>query len=66
MFKPTSLSYSEDGRPFVASMEAYDYPFFGVQFHPEKESFSFYPSANIIHTQLSIVFNRYFADFFVA
>jgi gamma-glutamyl hydrolase len=36
MFKPTSLSYDNKGQVFVASMEAYNYPFYGVQFHPEK------------------------------
>ena len=39
-FKPTSLSYMPDGRPFVASMEttgaAAHYPFYLTQFHPEK------------------------------
>ncbi len=39
-FKPTSLSYMPDGRPFVASYETTGenskYPFYGVQFHPEK------------------------------
>jgi len=29
-FRITAVSYDEDGEAFVAAMEAYDYPFFGV------------------------------------
>jgi gamma-glutamyl hydrolase len=49
----------------VAAMEAYDYPFFGVQFHPEKPESIFYEAANIVHTETSMKYNREFADFFV-
>ena len=30
IFKPTSLSYDNDGRAFVATMESEQYPFYGV------------------------------------
>jgi hypothetical protein len=30
MFRPTSISYDNNGKPFVSSMEAFNYPFFGV------------------------------------
>jgi gamma-glutamyl hydrolase len=43
IFKPTAISYDNQGRSFVAAMESLKYPFFGVQFHPEKAQFSFYP-----------------------
>lgn len=66
MFKPTSVSYDAKGVQFVASMEAIDYPFYGLQFHPEKEQFSFYPDGHFTHTEQAIVYNRYFADFFVS
>jgi gamma-glutamyl hydrolase len=65
MFIPTSISYDKDGKPFVASMESEKYPFYGVQFHPEKAQFFFYPPSNVDHTEDSIYFNRYFADFFI-
>jgi gamma-glutamyl hydrolase len=64
-FMPTSISYDDYGLPFVATMEAYNYPFFGTQFHPEKPASIFYTAANIVHTETSINYNRYFADFFV-
>ena len=30
MFKPTSVSYDNNGKIFIASMEGYNYPFYGV------------------------------------
>ena len=40
MFRVNSISYmpQPDGRPFVASIEAKDYPIFGTLFHPEMAS----------------------------
>jgi gamma-glutamyl hydrolase len=65
IFTPIAISYDNKGTPFVAAMESKTYPFFGVQFHPEKEQFIYYPDTKIIHTEESIYYNRYFADFFV-
>lgn len=65
IFTPTSISYDNKGVPFVASMESKQYPFFATQFHPEKAQFSFYPKTNIDHSTTSLLFNRYFADFFI-
>ncbi len=43
LFTLTSISYEPEGdhRPFTATMESDKYPFFGVQFHPEKPAFMF-------------------------
>lgn len=65
VFYPTSVSYDNDGKPFVASMESKDYPFFATQFHPEKAQFVFYPQTKIDHSTTSIFYNRYFSDMFV-
>lgn len=65
MFKNVAISYDLKGNPFVAAIEGVSYPFFGTQFHPEKAQFIFYPDAPIDHSELSIYYNRYFADFFV-
>jgi len=64
-FRPTSVSYDVDGNPFIATMEAYDYPMFGVQFHPEKPQSNYDPSTNTAHSETAYEYNRYFADFFV-
>ena len=65
MFTPIAMSHDNDGTAFVAAMESKEYPFFGVQFHPEKAQFIYYPDTKIDHSADSIFYNRYFADFFV-
>ncbi len=53
---------SFNGRTFVASVENKKYPFFGVQFHPEKISYEW---RTPLHTSNALKVNRYFFDFFV-
>lgn len=66
-YKLTSVSYTPaEGDPFGASMEAYNYPFFGTQFHPEKPMTMFNDGTGINHTWESITLNRYFADKFLS
>ena len=35
-YKIVSINHDRKGRPFVSTMEAYHYPFYGVQWHPER------------------------------
>lgn len=65
LFYHTSISYMPDGRPFVASIESKDYPFFGTQFHPEKATRVFREDLYIDHSWISIELNRHFTDYFV-
>ena len=65
VFTPIAISYDNKGVPFVAAMESKQYPFFGTQFHPEKAQSIWYPQKAIDHTDDSVYYNRYFADFFV-
>lgn len=44
----------------------YRYPFYGVQFHPEKNSFEWKLSKNYAHSLDAVRSNRYFMDFFVS
>ena len=37
-FEVLSLSQDREGKEFVSSVEAKEYPFYGMQFHPEKNS----------------------------
>lgn len=64
-----TLAYSKDknGLEFIAIYEANNYPFYGVQFHPEKVSYELMLRHNkfVNHSRLSIEVSRYFADFFV-
>lgn len=41
------------------------YPFYGVQFHPEKNIYEWVRNKNITHTKESIRTSQYFAQFFV-
>ena len=47
MFTPLAISYDKTGRAFVALMESDKYPFFGSQFHPEKQQYIYYPGTKI-------------------
>lgn len=63
MFYPTSISYTTDTfEPFVASMESMSYPFYAVQFHPEKPVGKFTQGEGTEHSWVSFELNRYFAD----
>lgn len=44
---------------------SFRYPFYGVQFHPEKSAFEWKRSKSYAHSQNAIKANRYFMDFFV-
>ncbi|XP_041986752.1 gamma-glutamyl hydrolase A-like isoform X2 [Aricia agestis] len=61
----TSHSKDEDGLAFVASVEHKRYPFYGVQFHPEKVAFEWKASKHYPHSLKAVQANRYFMDFFV-
>lgn len=43
-------------------MEAYNYPFVGVQFHPEKVAYEWNPKLNVPHSPLAVRVNRLFYD----
>lgn len=62
----TSVSTSSAGLTpdleFIATMEHKEYPFFGVQFHPEKIAFEWNPSFGYPHSREAVIANRYFYD----
>lgn len=41
MFHITSTNEDLDGRPFVSTIESFDFPFFATQYHPEKNNFEY-------------------------
>ncbi|KAL4459347.1 hypothetical protein ABPG74_017960 [Tetrahymena malaccensis] len=59
----TSLSKTDDGEEFIASIEFQDYPIYGVQFHPEKNLFE--PKVDANRDELSLNVCRYFVEFFI-
>ncbi|XP_016991011.2 gamma-glutamyl hydrolase A [Drosophila rhopaloa] len=59
-----SLNHDWDGVEFISTMEHKKYPFYGVQFHPEKPMYEF-TKASIPHTAAAVISGQFFADFFV-
>lgn len=62
------LSWNKDGadKPFASMIESKRYPFFGVQFHPERPSFEWTQNEANNHSEEAIQAMRYFADVFVS
>lgn len=60
------LSTNSDGKvEFISTLEAYDYPIFGVQWHPEKNPFEWKSTSNISHITEAVHVAFYMAEFFV-
>lgn len=67
-YRPLAYSSDLENRKFIAIFEAINYPFYGVQFHPEKPAYEFVVKRGqlkIPHSRESIAVSRYFADFFI-
>lgn len=60
-----SLNNDENGLEFISSIEDKNYPFYGVQFHPEKNAYEWVKRKNIPHGRNPTIVNQYFANFFV-
>lgn len=50
---------------YFSSSKAYDYPFYGTQWHPEKNSFEWTLHEAINHSEEAVAVTQYVADFFV-
>ncbi|XP_063062669.1 gamma-glutamyl hydrolase-like [Engraulis encrasicolus] len=63
-YKILSTNVDDGNIEFISTMEAYDYPIYGVQWHPEKNAFEwsrdYYP-----HTPSAIKMTFHMAHFFV-
>jgi gamma-glutamyl hydrolase len=72
MFHITSTNFDRDGRPFVSSIEGKKFPFYGVQYHPEKNNFEYglrpgtlIPYEAIDHSSDAVYSSMFLASFFV-
>ncbi|KAH8392038.1 hypothetical protein KR200_006745 [Drosophila serrata] len=65
IWRVLSVNHDWHGSEFISTVEHVMYPFYGVQFHPEKPQFEFHKSS-IPHTAAAIVSSQFFADFFVS
>lgn len=62
-----TLSTNKDwnGFEFISSFEHSKYPFYGTQFHPEKNMYEWPLNKIITHDEDAVRANQYFARFFV-
>ncbi|XP_029630131.1 gamma-glutamyl hydrolase [Salmo trutta] len=61
------LTTNTDGRrEFISTMEAYHYPFYAVQWHPEKSPFEWVDKPGMVHSAASVRASFYTALFFVS
>ncbi|ESO84108.1 hypothetical protein LOTGIDRAFT_229608 [Lottia gigantea] len=61
-----STNTDREGIEFVSTFEAKDYPFYGVQWHPEKNNFVWNPKLNIDHDESAVEVSQYMSNFLVA
>eukprot|EP00123_Amoebidium_parasiticum_P012495 comp21396_c0_seq1/m.29455 comp21396_c0_seq1/g.29455 ORF comp21396_c0_seq1/g.29455 comp21396_c0_seq1/m.29455 type:complete len:328 (-) comp21396_c0_seq1:474-1457(-) len=64
-YRVTSLNRDRNGLPFVSSIEAYEYPIYGVQWHPEKVQYEWERHHDTSHTANAIKASQYTAEFLV-
>lgn len=64
-FRILSLNHDLDGVEFISSLEHITYPFYGLQFHPEKNLYEWIIGKKIPHGKNAIEISQYFANFFV-
>lgn len=50
---------------FISAFESKLYPFYGIQWHPEKTQYEFARNFNIPHSLNAIKASHYFAEFFI-
>lgn len=61
------LSTNTDGKTeFISTMEAHRYPFYAVQWHPEKSPFEWIDKPGMVHSSSAVKASFYTALFFVS
>ncbi|CAB1438325.1 unnamed protein product [Pleuronectes platessa] len=61
------LSTNHDGKlEFISTIEAYQYPIYGLQWHPEKTPFEWIDKPGMIHSTAAIRVSFYSGSFFVS
>lgn len=64
-FKVLSTNQDRKGREFISMWEAINYPFYGVQFHPERSLFEWDIQELLVHSKAVVETVQYMANFFV-
>lgn len=60
-----SVNNDINGVEFISSIQSRMYPFYGVIFHPEKNSYEWKSNKNIPHSSDAVLVMQYFANFLV-
>ncbi|XP_051167679.1 gamma-glutamyl hydrolase A-like [Leptopilina boulardi] len=60
-----SLNYDKNGLEFISTIEDKKYPFYGLQFHPEKNDYEWAKGRGIPHGKNATIIQQYFANFFI-
>ena len=61
----SSIAHTANGTALVASIEGKKYPFYGIQFHPEKSPFEWRRDLNASHTMEAVEISQELGSFFV-
>jgi len=65
MFRVLSTNHDRQGKEFVSTVEGISYPFYGTQWHPEKNIFEWTKEEAINHSPNAIGIAQYLSYFFV-
>lgn len=60
-----SLNRDKNNLEFISTLEHKQFPFYGLQFHPEKDLYEWVTGKNIPHGTEATIASQYFANFFV-
>ncbi|XP_025089656.1 LOW QUALITY PROTEIN: uncharacterized protein LOC112561388 [Pomacea canaliculata] len=64
-YRILSTNQGKTKTTFISTFEAYKYPIYGTQWHPEKNAFNWDPRYVINHDAHAVRVAQYFANFFV-
>ncbi|XP_066593668.1 chitobiosyldiphosphodolichol beta-mannosyltransferase isoform X2 [Prorops nasuta] len=64
-FRILSWNLDSNRTTYISSMEHKTYPFYGVQFHPEKNIYEWKETKNYPHSKSAVTVSQYFANFFI-
>lgn len=65
VFRVMSYNVDQHGLEFISTIEEKQYPFYGLQFHPEKNDYEWVRGRNIPHGTDATIIDQYFASFFI-
>ncbi|CAL8296187.1 gamma-glutamyl hydrolase [Gadus morhua] len=60
-----STNVAENGATFISTMEAKNYPFYGVQWHPEVNRFQWAPDVQFPHSPYAVRVSSLLAEFYI-